>query len=49
MTANNDDDALVADPVPIDSRLIIQKARDETAWAEMEEGFVNNIFCLWKL
>jgi len=41
---SNDDDAMMNDPTPIDSKMIIQMARNAAAWAAMEEGFVNNVF-----
>ena len=34
----------MTDPDPIDSKVIIQMARDEAAWAAMGEGFVNHVF-----
>ena len=43
-TPASNDDTLTTDPVTIDNMLIIKMATDETAWAAMEEGYVNNIF-----
>ena len=43
-TPTSNDDSLTADPVTIDNMLIVKMATDETAWAAMEEGYVNNIY-----